>query len=112
MPPDESENSAVVETPPEPPKKRGRGRPPIVKANGNSKVPRVFNTPKSAYRTDVELFAEIEKRQGENTDPSFVMILLRSHRALEATNRAQREVIHKLGDELKALKVAHRKGSR
>ena len=40
------------------------------------------------------------------------MILLRSHRTLERTNRAQREVIQKLGDELKVLKEAARKGSR
>ncbi len=89
------------------PPKRSRGRPPNPVVKGKT----AYHASKKSYRTDAEVFAEIERMEGE-AEPVLVMMLLRSHRALEATNRAQRDMIRMIGDELVKLKSEKKKGSR
>lgn len=95
-----SAEDCVAEAPAEVAPKRGRGRKKVAP----EKPQRVFkHTASSGFRSDVEVFATIEREEG-NVDPVLVMILLRAHQTLVATNRAQREVIGQLGAEIKRLK--------
>lgn len=63
---------------------------------------------KSATPTVEEIIADVEKKGGE-TIPEMVMLVIRAYRSLEATNRAQREVIRGLGDRIAELKGAKKK---
>lgn len=54
-------------------------------------------------RTNAEIIDEIERLQGR-IDPGGTMFVVRMYRALERTNRAQAEVIKKLGAELRAAR--------
>jgi hypothetical protein len=49
-----------------------------------------------AIRPIDDILADIEKKEG-NVPPALVMILMKSYRSLEATNRAQKELIRKIG---------------
>lgn len=49
------------------------------------------------------MIGEIEKNEGRS-EPVFVMVLLRSYRSLESTNRAQKEVIQRIGRDLAELR--------
>ena len=57
---------------------------------------------------DIErMVDEIEKKEGK-VEPVFVMVLLRYTRSLESTNKAQKEVIQRLGRELAELRMKKR----
>lgn len=47
---------------------------------------------------------EIEQKEGK-VEPVFVMVMLRAYRSFESTNRAQKEIIQRLGRELAALRM-------
>jgi hypothetical protein len=54
---------------------------------------------------DIErMVDEIEKKEGK-VESVFVMVLLRYTRSLESTNKAQKEIVQKLGRELAALRM-------
>jgi len=50
---------------------------------------------------------EIEKKEGK-VEHVFVMVLLRAYRSLQSTNRAQKEIIQRIGRDLAALRMKKR----
>jgi hypothetical protein len=60
--------------------------------------------PMSASGDIERMVNEIEKQEGK-VEPVFVMVLLRYTRSLELTNKAQKEVIQRIGRDLAALRM-------
>jgi hypothetical protein len=59
--------------------------------------------PEPVIRPVDAMLAEIEKREGV-VEPTLVLVVLKAYRSLEATNRAQREIIEKHVEMISSLK--------
>jgi predicted transcriptional regulator len=59
--------------------------------------------PEPVIRPVDAMLAEIEKREGV-VEPTLVLVVLKAYRSLEATNRAQREIIEKHVETIASLK--------
>ena len=90
-----------------------KGAAASVPARGPTKGKKygVSNSPRKpgtqGLRTVAELISESEAAEGK-VAPERVLMLLIAYRGLEQTNRAQRDLIQKLGAELSALKRGKR----
>jgi hypothetical protein len=80
---------------PTPPLESGERSPDVV-------VPR-RKRPEPVIRPVDAMLAEIEKREGR-VEPTLVLVVLKAYRSLEATNRAQREIIEKHVETIASLK--------
>lgn len=90
---DDKPADGTPEASPAPVPKHGYARPPT-----KSKKPTGH-----ASRSNKEIIEYVEQRHG-SVAPEVTMFVLRMYQALELTNRAQREVIAKLGEEIKSLR--------
>ncbi len=71
--------------------------------SGEQPVKKRGRPKRSATPTVGEILDDIEKKGGV-VIPEFVMLVLRSYRSLEATNRAQKALIVQYVEEIKRLK--------
>lgn len=81
-------------------------RPPDISVRGRRRYKR--GRPKEAPgRSIEEIVTDVERKEGE-APAAMVLIVIRSYRALQVTNEAQKKVIRELGAELAALKKKKR----
>jgi hypothetical protein len=96
---DKAPDTVPVPTPPF----GGAGVTPRNSMEGGRSPPKRRKPVASRFRSVDAILDDIEAKGGAVV-PELVMIVLRSYRALEATNQAQKRLIRKLGDEIVELK--------